>query len=248
MSNKDKHKSIIRNANIIIIVSIILCFLAPIILTQPFFSELFNYSETGQIGDTIGGITAPFVNLVGSILVFYALKAQIDANKLIQEQFNDQKQDEIQRKKLLYITEQVNIIRNDINEFTFSYKKDNYKYNYTSSDAIFQFLNSIKKGGGHEIIYEDFLNENPKIFELITLLKIFKNQIEIINKENISELDKKYFLSLLDYQHKSKIIHPICAFEKYNRDIQKECSGCKQKHGIPSTIFSYNDEITKLLN
>lgn len=244
MNEQDKNKNIIKNANFIIIAAIIFCFLAPIIFTQSVFCKLFNYSETGQIGDTIGGITSPILSLFGSILVFYALKAQIDANKLIQDQFNEQKKDELERKKLLYITEQINIIRNDINDFSFSYKKDNYKYNYSSSDAIFQFLNNIKKGGEHEKSYVDFLNENPKINELISLLKIFNNQIDIINREVISDFDKKYFLSLLEYQYKSKIMQPILAFKKFRREEQEICAGCKQKHGIPDEIFDLNEMIS----
>lgn len=50
-------------------------------------------SETGSIGDTIGGITAPFLSLLGSILVFAALKAQIDANRAVQMQFDKQEND-----------------------------------------------------------------------------------------------------------------------------------------------------------
>lgn len=46
-----------------------------------FASFSWGYAEfgddTGPIGDTIGGITAPFMNLVGAILVFAALRAQL---------------------------------------------------------------------------------------------------------------------------------------------------------------------------
>ena len=49
--------------------------------------------ETGWMGDTIGGVTAPFVNGLAAILVYLALKAQIDANRLIQEQFNKEREE-----------------------------------------------------------------------------------------------------------------------------------------------------------
>lgn len=54
-------------------------------------------STTGFIGDTIGGLTAPFLSLTGSILVFAALKAQIDANKAVQEQFRAQQKENDKR-------------------------------------------------------------------------------------------------------------------------------------------------------
>lgn len=44
-------------------------------------------ADTGPIGDTIGGTTAPFLSLVGSILVFAALRAQIHANEIVLKQF-----------------------------------------------------------------------------------------------------------------------------------------------------------------
>lgn len=38
--------------------------------------------ETGPIGDTIGGLTAPIIGLIGSLLVYYSFKAQLRANKI----------------------------------------------------------------------------------------------------------------------------------------------------------------------
>ncbi|MCF1420313.1 putative phage abortive infection protein [Mangrovimonas futianensis] len=67
----------------------VLLMLLPIAFSQ--FSSGVSFMDTGQIGDTIGGITAPFLSFFGSILVFLALKAQIDANQLINEQFKEQK-------------------------------------------------------------------------------------------------------------------------------------------------------------
>ncbi len=242
MKTTENISDILGNAKWLLGIGIVLCFFAPLILTQPAIAEIFDFTKTGSIGDTIGGITAPFINIIGSILVFFALKAQIDANKLIQNQFDEQKTEELNRKKLLYITEQVNIIRLDINEFTFSYKEKNYKYNYKSSDAIFQFLKSISNGD-HILSHQEFVIQNPKIEELINLLQIFNKQILIVKRENISELDKEYFLSILAYQYNSKIRQPFLACRKYKRSEQIVCTGCNERHGIPNEIFDENDKI-----
>lgn len=45
----------------------------------------FDWSKTGVIGDTFGGLTAPFVNLVGAILVYISFEAQRKANKIQQD-------------------------------------------------------------------------------------------------------------------------------------------------------------------
>lgn len=68
----------------------IFLFLLPFLLTSETIS-IVSFRDTGQIGDTIGGITSPFLSFFGSILVYLALKAQIEANNKIQTQFDEQK-------------------------------------------------------------------------------------------------------------------------------------------------------------
>lgn len=63
-------------------IGIILIFLMPLILTQGAFYSIFNFSETGPIGDTIGGITAPFIGLLGATLVYISFEEQRKANKI----------------------------------------------------------------------------------------------------------------------------------------------------------------------
>lgn len=248
IAKTDKIGKAINNAKWLIGIGIFLCLIAPLVATQKSFWDSFDFSQTGQIGDTIGGITAPIVNIIGAILVFFALKAQIDANKLIQEQFEEQKTDESNRKKLLYITEQINIIRADLNDFTFSFRKNNYKYNYSGADGIYEFLKSIKKGGDHHVDYDDWLTQNPKINELIQLLNIIRYQLQVIENIEISNQDKNYYVSLIDYQFNSKIYQSMLAFRKYKRRDQKICSGCNEKHGIPDEIFNESDLIVLLIS
>lgn len=64
-----------------------------IVFTQ--FSLFFSFENTGEIGDTIGGITAPFMSFFGSILVYLALKSQIDANTEFKRQFERQYEDQL---------------------------------------------------------------------------------------------------------------------------------------------------------
>ncbi len=75
---------------IILLLIVGVCF-----ITLPYFFTRdwtdISFRDTGNIGDTIGGITAPFLSFFGSILVYLALKAQIDANEQINDQFKDQK-------------------------------------------------------------------------------------------------------------------------------------------------------------
>lgn len=64
---------------ILFIALIILVF--PVLLTQPAFLPIFDFSDKGGIGDTFSGITAPFLNGLTAILVFLAFIEQVKANK-----------------------------------------------------------------------------------------------------------------------------------------------------------------------
>ncbi|SFR36826.1 hypothetical protein SAMN04490243_1190 [Robiginitalea myxolifaciens] len=56
---------------------------APLIFSQ--FS-IISFKETGQIGDTIGGSSAPFVGLLGAFLVYKSFEAQMLANRELYRQ------------------------------------------------------------------------------------------------------------------------------------------------------------------
>lgn len=53
--------------------------LAPYLLTRPLCDEL-SFVDTGQIGDTIGGTTAPIVGIVSIVLLAYTLIEQLKFN------------------------------------------------------------------------------------------------------------------------------------------------------------------------
>ena len=64
----------------------------PILLTRTWGPDCLKFSEsTGWIGDTLGGITAPFIGFVNIILLIWTLHKQIDFNKKqLTEQKNEQ--------------------------------------------------------------------------------------------------------------------------------------------------------------
>lgn len=75
-----------------------LIILLPLIFKFPLGNciSYFDYTQTGAIGDTIGGITGPFINLLGAILVYLAFKEQVKANEN-QDKINS-RQEDINRK------------------------------------------------------------------------------------------------------------------------------------------------------
>ena len=54
------------------------CF-APLVFTLP---SSIDFTNTGQIGDTIGGTMSPFVGIAGVIMTFVAFMMQVRANEI----------------------------------------------------------------------------------------------------------------------------------------------------------------------
>lgn len=76
-------KGIPRGLWTVILVFIIIVCALPAILTLP---GLLDFSDTGEIGDTIGGIMGPFIAILAALLTFIAFWAQFEANReLIKE-------------------------------------------------------------------------------------------------------------------------------------------------------------------
>jgi len=67
----------------VLIFAILWLVVAPIILTQ--FS-IVDFTGTGQIGDTISGISMPIISLVSAFLIYLSFKAQIQANRKMNKQ------------------------------------------------------------------------------------------------------------------------------------------------------------------
>ncbi|WP_054513075.1 hypothetical protein [Chryseobacterium sp. ERMR1:04] len=71
------------------ILIIIFSFFAPYILTINASKSDLDFTGTGQIGDTLGGIMNPFIALGGVFLTFLAFYMQIKANQIQIGQFNE---------------------------------------------------------------------------------------------------------------------------------------------------------------
>lgn len=67
---------------LLILGSILVLFASTYLFTRPSIWPFFNFNETAPIGDTIGGITSPIINIIGFILIYISFKAQINANKI----------------------------------------------------------------------------------------------------------------------------------------------------------------------
>lgn len=73
-------KNINRKILLFSIVMILLCFLSVIIFTLPSFLQQLNLTTKANIGSAIGGVTAPLIGIISSILLYMALTKQVESN------------------------------------------------------------------------------------------------------------------------------------------------------------------------
>jgi hypothetical protein len=71
-----------------IVLLVLIGFLPYLITTRYWFG--IDFASTGQIGDTIGGIMAPFIAIIASLLTFGAFWVQFQANLQQRDQFQQQ--------------------------------------------------------------------------------------------------------------------------------------------------------------
>ena len=83
------HIEFSMNRKVLFIITVIIAF-APFILTRSSICDMFDFSSTGEIGDTIGGTTAPIIGLISIILLYLTLQEQIKFNRSQQIQSNEQ--------------------------------------------------------------------------------------------------------------------------------------------------------------
>ena len=113
-----------------LVVGILGVFFGPYIFTRhyPFGWDWLDFSQTGDIGDTIGGITAPIVGLISILLLWWTLKEQL--------KFND-KQDQINNaQQILNDSNRVHAMESHILRLN-----DNFRF-------IFAFQDSNREGHG----------------------------------------------------------------------------------------------------
>lgn len=174
--------------------------LAPIIFTRTRLFEWLDFSNTGEIGDTIGGTMTPIVSLAAVILTYLAFLKQVEANKIQTEQFNETlKQKETDDKKQL--KNSLELISLDV-DFAIQDMEERIK-NFDD------YLKDERK----RIYGEGFLRNIPTAslirYRTIDRNLLFNAYRTFIIHEDIKELFRKTY-SLLDYySEKVKEIMPI---------------------------------------
>lgn len=238
------------------IIGIICIIVTPYLFTRFVGLIDFTSSNTNNIGGTIGGITAPFTGILGSLLVYFALKEQVLANKLIQKQLDEQKQNDEESKVVMYLRQQLEIIIKDIENFEHREKtkitvngvKSDIERVKTGSDAIFKYLAMYVRLNTHHN-GTNYSDEIYQFLQLENLILFIDDFVKSTLSENISTKDKTLLLAILKYTYSTNIKLHFDALIAHKSSNLDKCIICQKHHfGIPDNLYDITDSINNNLN
>ncbi|MBK7311338.1 MAG: hypothetical protein IPI93_11275 [Sphingobacteriaceae bacterium] len=180
------------NKRTIILLSLGLTFFlfsALYIITRPSIFSSWDFTKTGQIGDTIGGILSPILNIVGSLLIFSSFLSQNKANDL---------QSEYNNFSLMYGL--YKDFKDDFNNLSFQTSISGVKETYYGKIALSVFTEKLEK-----VLTSDAFKKNSFFEELLFLLGSFNILIEIVQNSKLNKKDKEYVLRMIHYLHTTRI-------------------------------------------
>jgi hypothetical protein len=216
----------------------------PILLSRPWQIFGIDFSNTGQIGDTIGGLTAPFLNFFAAILIYKSFKEQVTANKIIQEEIRKSQKDK-HYDSLLKESEK---IEKDFHSFIFPIKGGENQNGFLLLYRFSDFFNQNYNKNYHEM-------ENPNNeFRpyLMIIIQHISNLLNLIDRYKILEKDDPYLRTLL--HNKIKSIYDLVwsglrdFFNRKYCQIQPNDKELYLLYELLSKLFSQSGFLAKYFN
>lgn len=206
--------------------SLVFIFLAVIgflILLIPLFTDAYDYSKLGSLGDTIGGFMNPIIAISAALLTFLAFYIQYQANKQVQEQFERQKVDDHINFEHTRFKERIEMIIREFDNFKVAFHKGKLitriseippnggkKYNFSGIQGInlflieyFRYKKSSEESGTKEFNREDSFHSI--LLNISNLIILFHNTHQSVIKSSIPEEYTNELKELLRYVYVSKM-------------------------------------------
>jgi hypothetical protein len=200
-----------RQIIIFTFVIILLCFISVIVFTLPTFIGQLNLTTKSNIGSAIGGITAPVIGVVSSILLYLALTRQTQSN--IDQRLKNESD-------IIFLL--INQLDNEISSFYYKYTQGKEEKKFTGLEGLNDFCRNYR----YEYNIDQFKNkqdftfngwyESGQIVLAIETFNLIKKRIEI---SNLSQEMKSLFSEKLNTYYNCKLRMPLNnlheAFEIY---------------------------------
>jgi len=152
---------------------IVMCFLSVLLFNLPAFIDSFNLSKENGIGSSIGGITAPIIGIISSILLYLALTRQTESN--IEQKLKNESD---------IILMLLNQLENEFSSFYHRVKIDGVEHKYIGFDGFNEFCIRITRKQDYRIIERQIISfksyyESGQIILIIDSFNIIRKRIEI---------------------------------------------------------------------
>ncbi|MDX2171541.1 MAG: hypothetical protein SFY56_00375 [Bacteroidota bacterium] len=226
-----------RNARWTLIIGIPLFLIAPFLLTALSHFKWANFTHTGEIGDTIGGITAPIVNLISAILIYLSFRQQLLANEIQIDLVNAEKDKDISRseKELLIfhyaeIKESISSVKYESALFQ---TRGSHTFIGTEAFEIFiKELSSIKNYDAHQFWFTIEL----VLIDIETFLDF------LTRSEYLDAGDKQFFGFRLHTLFFHKILIPLGGIDELSNDFIKGVKIRNRIQQISKALETYDRE------
>ncbi len=206
---------------------ILICFACVFVFTRVNILPHFDLSETGQIGDTIGGITSPIIGLFGAVLVYLSFKQQFEANKLQREALTKEIKDQSVNREINQIETLYSQIKEDINNLEFqgmrddnpSYRRKGFGdmsfeyYTVKGINAIHEFTQNFHSG---QVTNEFKIYFFRQINHLLSLIKYLEQKIINID---IPKDDKEHLIMIIQSYYKDIIESKVYELERKTKEV-----------------------------
>lgn len=232
--------------------NLVICFLiigTLLTITVPLMLPLLPLKHLhgmGDIGDAFGGIANPIGQIVGFVVLYLALRAQINANSILQMQINAENNKEMQRRGVKFIHELYTFLENNINTFSYESKFEgsNGMQVLHGRRAIRCFIDDIENMNIDLHDAEQLLQKDG-VREILSILRIAENTLDRIKDADIDESDKLFYIDLMKHELTFSIFPYTDLDESANLKLAV-CEECHEPHGnYPPLIFDKLQELKR---
>ena len=200
-----------KNLTTVYIIVAVITIIAPWLLTRGWFG--IDFTETRQVGDTIGGLTAPFLNLLSVTLLYLTLKEQMKINERQEDLNREQAFNRNEDLKLQVLFRKEEVMQDKLSKLTLIISNGS---DYSDINSIYAFHALCEKHEWNKSI-KNICNLTEFSTQIYVLLSLYHFFAVFILHNRIS-IETKVVLHLLAYSNLSHILSAAKDISKVNRD------------------------------
>jgi hypothetical protein len=209
-----------KNARLTLLIGIPILIISPFIITGFSYFKWANFTNTGQIGDTIGGITGPIINLISAILIYLSFRQQLLANEIQIELINSERSKDISRSERELLILHYNEIKDSINSLKYQavhIQSGNFQNTFHGTEALETFMKEISGISNYDS-HEFWISINVILIEVEAYIDFLKRS------ESIDPADKQFFGFRIHTLFFNKVILPLSQIDTLNSQFKKGVS------------------------